>query len=75
MTEVSSATIAADAVFQKAGTYVIDKFSTRSIGAGETITEARMQIEGKGPDGSTSSYYVGVYKNGILKFPQQPDAS
>ena len=74
VTEVSSATIAADAVFQKAGTYLIDKFSTRSIGAGETITEARMQIEGKGPDGSTSSYYVGVYKNGILKFPQQPDA-
>jgi flagellin-like hook-associated protein FlgL len=73
VTEVSTATIAPDAVFHKAGTYLIDKFSTRSIGAGETITEARLQIEGKGPDGSASSYYVGVYKDGILKFPQQPD--
>ncbi len=74
VTEISSATIAADAVFHKAGTYLIDNFTTRSIGADETITEARLQIEGRGPDGSASSYYVGVYKDGVLKFPQQPDA-
>lgn len=73
VTEVSTAIIAPDAVFHKAGTYLIDKFATRSIGAGETITEARLQIEGKGPDGSSSSYFVGVYKDGVLKFPQQPD--
>ncbi|NBW01445.1 MAG: hypothetical protein EBR85_07030 [Betaproteobacteria bacterium] len=74
VTEISSARISADTVFYKAGEYLIDNFSTRSIGSGETITEARMQIEGKGPDGSSSSYFVGVYRDGILKFPQQPDS-
>jgi len=74
VTEISSARIAEDAIFHKAGTYLIDKFTTRSIGAGETVTEARLQIEGKGPDNTSGSYFVGVYKDGVLKFPQQPES-
>jgi flagellin-like hook-associated protein FlgL len=73
VTEISSAVVSEDAVFYRGGTYRIENFVTRSIGAGESITEARLQIEGRGPDNTANTYFVGVYEGGILKFPQQPE--
>ncbi|MBU3723988.1 MAG: hypothetical protein FGM18_00575 [Burkholderiaceae bacterium] len=75
---VSSAVIDADAVFHKAGTYKIDGFTTRSIGGSpeEFVTDARLQIAGLGPDGTSNTYYIGTYDpdKKILQFPQTPDA-
>ena len=75
---VSSAVIDADAVFHKAGTYTIDGFTTRSIGGSpeQFVTDARLQIEGLGPDGTSNTYYIGTYDPSAktLQFPQAPDA-
>lgn len=69
---IANAVIADDAIFIKAGEYVIDGFTTR-LNGDERITEARLQIEGRGPVNNPSGYYVGVFENGVLKFPQQPE--
>ncbi len=69
---IANAVIAEDAIFVKAGEYVIDGFTTR-LNGDERITEARLQINGRGPVNNPSGYYVGVFENGVLKFPQQPE--
>ena len=75
---VSSAAIADDAIFNQAGTYKIDGFSTRSIGGSpeQFVTEARLQINGLGPDGTQNTYFIGTYDKAAhtLQFSQNPDA-
>jgi flagellin-like hook-associated protein FlgL len=74
---VSAAAVSEDAIFVQPGTYKIDAFSTRSIGGTpeQFVTEARMQVNGRGPDGSNSTYFIGTYDQGSkkLQFSQNPD--
>jgi flagellin-like hook-associated protein FlgL len=71
---ISSAEISSKAIFVQEGRYTIDGFSTRSLGGNppQYITEARLRIDGKGPDGTGNTYFTGVYEDGILRFPQEP---
>lgn len=71
---ISSAEISPKAILVQEGRYTIDGFSTRSLGGTppQYITEARLRIDGKGPDGTGNTYFMGVYEDGILRFPQEP---
>ena len=68
-----SATISDEAVFRRRGEYVLT-----AVPPGEdpgSVYEMRLQIDGKGPDGTAESYYVGqIAPNGppyTLTFPQE----
>ena len=59
---VTAATIASDAVFEVGREYSINF---------ESSTEALLQIDGLGPDGTATSFFEGTVSGGVLRFPQQ----
>ena len=68
-----TATISDEAVFRRRGEYVL---TAAPLAEGEeSIYEMRLQIDGRGPDGTVNSYYVGqIAPDGppyTLTFPQE----
>lgn len=70
---ISTATVADDVIFVKSGSYEIYGYTQRQDGD-DVIKEMKLQIEGKGPDGTSATHWIGRYNNGLLTFDQEPDA-
>ncbi len=70
---ISTATVADDVIFVKSGSYEIYGYTERRDGD-DIIKEMKLQIEGKGPDGTSATHWIGRYNNGLLTFDQEPDA-
>jgi flagellin-like hook-associated protein FlgL len=70
---ISTATVADDVIFVKSGSYEIYGYTERLDGD-DVIKEMKLQIEGKGPDGTSATHWIGRYNNGLLTFDQEPEA-
>lgn len=70
---ISTAKVADDVIFVKSGSYQIYGYTERRDGA-DIIKEMKLQIEGKGPDGTSETHWIGQYSNGLLTFDQEPDS-
>ena len=70
---ISTATVSDDVIFKKSGGYRIYGFTQRQDG-NSIIKEMKLQIEGKGPDGTSATHWIGRYSNGLLVFDQAPEA-
>jgi flagellin-like hook-associated protein FlgL len=70
---ISTAKVADDVIFVKSGSYQIYGYTERRDGD-EIIKEMKLQVEGKGPDGTSATHWIGQYSNGLLTFDQEPDS-
>ena len=70
---ISTATVADDVIFVKSGSYEIYGYTQRQDGD-DIIKEMKLQIEGKGPDGTSETHWIGRYNDGLLTFDQEPEA-
>jgi len=61
---VTAAAIADSAVFEIGRSYAIDF---------QSATAALLQIDGLGPDGTSSTFYEGSVSGGVLSFPQRDE--